>query len=193
MPAATADIATDAKRVRFTIEEFERMVEVGIIPEDARVELIDGVMYEMAPIGNWHNATADALNELFKSSPGARVIVRVGGSIKLPDVSEPQPDLAVLRFRADYYRDGGVGPTDVLLVIEVSDSSLVYDRTLKLPMYATAGIPEVWIVTREPAAIEAYRVPRANGYRERLVYLPGESLSPLARPELTIHVSDVTG
>ena len=193
MPAATADRSTDAKRVRFTVEEFERMVEVGIIAEDARVELIEGELYEMAPIGPWHSAGVDALTRTLTAAGAVGPIVRVQSSVRVGAISEPQPDVTVLRYRADFYRNDGAGAEDVLLIIEVSDSSIGHDRNQKLPMYARAGIPEVWVITRFPAVIEVYRRPSGDAYAERREFVRGETVSPLLVPGVEVVVAEVTG
>ena len=109
---------------------------------------------------------------------GDRVLVQAQASFRLDPFSSPEPDIAALTFRDDYYRAGGVGPGDVLLLVEVADSSETHDRQVKLPLYARAGIPEVWIVTREPAAIEVYLEPGGDRYRQLRTYLRGETVSP---------------
>src|SRR5262245_53219810 len=130
---------------RFTVADYHRMAEAGILGEDDRVELIEGEIVDMTPIGRRHQARVDHLVELFIEGLGRKVIVRVQGSIRLSELSEPQPDLVVLRRRADFYADADAGPADVLLIVEVSDTSLPHDRDVKVPLYARAGMPEVWL------------------------------------------------
>src|SRR4051794_9374557 len=113
---------------RFTVEDYHRIAEAGVIGEDDHVELIEGEMVEMTAIGRQHMASADWLNDRFARGLGDRAIVRVQGAIRLTEHSEPQPDLVVLRRRPDFYRDVDASPEDVYLIVEVADSSLAYDR-----------------------------------------------------------------
>lgn len=180
--------------VRFTVEEFDRMCEAGIFGEDDRVELINGELYEMPPASLWHAAGESALNHLLAPAVGpGRGITSIHNSIRVSKTSELMPDVMVLEFRADFYREGGPRPANVFLIIEVSDTSARHDRLVKLPIYAAAGIPEVWIVTRDPAAIEVYREPAAGRYTTMHTAHPGETVAPLAFPSLAIPVSDITG
>lgn len=185
-------MAISTIRHLFTVADYHRMVEAGILDEDDRVELIEGEIVDMTPIGWRHQARVDHLAELFRDLTG-RAILRVQGSIWLSERSEPQPDLVLLRRREDYYADGGAGPADVLLVVEVSDTSLVHERDLKVPLYAAAGIPEVWIVDLNGDAIAVYRDPGARGYRDVRTLRGSEQLSPQAFPELVLTASLILG
>jgi Uma2 family endonuclease len=133
-------------RRRFTVEQYHRMAEAGIFADGDRVELIEGEIIEMIPIGSRHAAWVDRLNDLLTSAIERRAIVRVQSPIWLGSHSEPQPDLAVLRRRADFYLDAHPQPGDVHLVIEVADTSADFDRTVKIPLYGRMGIPEAWLV-----------------------------------------------
>jgi Uma2 family endonuclease len=186
-------VAEPPRHWRFTVEKYQRMAEVGILTNEDRVELIDGEIYAMAPIGNWHNAAVDALNAGLKVEAGQRAIVRVQGSFRLSADSAPEPDILVLRFKPDYYRSALPSAEDVLLIVEVADSSLAYDRDFKLPLYARTRIPEVWIAVRAEAHVEAYRDPEGETYRTRTIHQRGSSLSPLAFPDITIAVEDIVG
>lgn len=186
-------VAAAPQRWKLTAEQYQRMGEAGILHEDDRVELLEGELYEMAPIGDWHNASVDALNAAFKVEAGQRAIVRVQGSFRLSPHSEPEPDILVLRYRPDYYRSALPGPEDVLLVVEVADTTLAYDRDFKLPLYARAGIPEVWIVNRDAARIEVYREPQGDGYRSVAMVERGGTVAPLAFPDLALRVQDILG
>lgn len=135
---------------RFTVDDYNRMAETGILKEDARVELIEGEIKMMSPIGSRHASTVDRSDRALKRLLGDSYIVRVQGPILLDDYSEPQLDLAVLHFRDDFYAGGHPTPADVLLVIEVADSTLQEDRKVKMPLYARAGIPEAWLVDLRP-------------------------------------------
>ncbi|GIV98280.1 MAG: hypothetical protein KatS3mg057_2937 [Herpetosiphonaceae bacterium] len=139
-------MAVSITRRIFTVTEYERMVEAGILAEDDRVELLEGEILTMSPVGSRHVATVNRLNALLNRLVGAQCIVSVQNPIRLSQHSEPEPDIALLRSRADYYAHQLASPTDILLIIEVADTSLDYDRQVKIPLYAQAGIPEVWIV-----------------------------------------------
>lgn len=136
----------EIRRHRLTVEDYHRMGEVGILSEDARVELIEGELIDMAPIGSQHAGTVSALTDVFTSALHGRAIVAVQSPVTLDDQSEPQSDLAILKFRGDYYRAAHPGSADVLLLIEVADTSAAYDRGIKVELYARYGIPEVWLV-----------------------------------------------
>src|SRR5579864_80724 len=131
---------------KFTAEQYQRMGETGILHEDDHVELLEGELYAMSPIGSWHNSCVNRFNWLLSAGIGDRGIVQVQGSFRLSSDGEPEPDVLVLRFRSDFYRDALPGPEDVLLLVEVADTSLAYDRDFKLPLYARAGIPDVWLL-----------------------------------------------
>jgi Uma2 family endonuclease len=153
-------------RRRFTRADYHRMAEVGILRERDRVELIKGEIIEMSPIGRRHVAFIDNLNQILVVRLAGRAIVSVQNPVVLTDDSEPQPDLAVRRLRAVPYKEREAYAEDLLLVIEVADSSLAYDRSTKLRLYAEAGIPEYWVVDCATEAIEVYRGPSPEGYRE---------------------------
>ncbi len=180
-------------RHRFSVEAYYRMAECGILPRDARVELLDGDIVEMSPIGDRHAACVDWLNHALATAVSSRAIVRVQNPVRLGPRSEPQPDVALLRYRPDFYRGGHPGPNDVLLVVEVGDSSVGFDREVKTPLYAAAGIPEVWIVDLLAERIEVYRGPGLRGYAEVARRVRGERVSPAALPDLVLDVSAVLG
>ena len=152
-------------RHRLDVDDYHRMGEAGILHEDDRVELIDGELIDMAPIGQDHAATVNRLNRALVMAFAERAIVSVQNPVRLNRFNEPQPDFAVFRPRADFYGTGErPGPEDTLLAIEVSDSSLRYDRAVKLPLYARAGIPEVWIVDLRRRVVDVHRTPAGDGY-----------------------------
>ena len=186
-------VAPVITRKRFTTQEYEQIIAVGVITEDDRVELLDGEIVEMSPIGPSHSACIDRLNRLLQRLVADSAIVRVQSPIRLSRHSEPQPDLTLLQPRDDFYAAGHPEPEDVLLLIEVSESSLSYDRELKLPLYARAGIPEVWIVAPLEQMIEAYRSPKGAGYREKQQLRRGEVLTALNIPEFSLPVENVLG
>lgn len=155
-----------ARVFRVSVTDYHRMGETGILGPDLRTELIDGEIVEMPPIGHPHAGTVKFLANLMKETVGRDAIVAVQDPVWLDDHSEPLPDIALLRPRPDYYRNGHPGPADVLLLVEVADSSLAYDREVKLPRYSRAGIPEVWLVDLAGRRLAIYRQPTADGYSE---------------------------
>src|SRR5207237_1757760 len=152
------------KTHRFTVDEYHRRGEVGIFSEDDRVELLAGEIVEMSPLGPLHAGTVDRLTALFASRLGAEVIVRVQNPLLLrTEDSEPQPDVVLLRLRTDFYARSHPEAQDVYLVIEVADTSMVTDREVKLPIYARAGVPEVWLLDVAAQRVEVHRHPTPAG------------------------------
>lgn len=186
-------MAIQPAHYRFTSEDFHRMAETGIIPEDARVELIDGEIFEMSPIGRRYKAGVDRLTWLFGQGVGERAILRVQSSVALAERVEPQPDVAILRNAPDFYAAIGETVDDILLLIEVADSSEGYDRLTKAPLYGRHGVLELWIVNLQRDQVVVYREPAPDGYTTTRVYRRGESISPLAFPDLTLAVDDILG
>ena len=182
-------VSVERARRLFTIEEYERMVETGILKRDDRVELIEGEIVEMSPIGDPHAAIVTNLTHLLVNLAGDRARVRVQGPVRVPPRSKPQPDLAVLRSRS--YMRAGAAAEDVLLVIEVADTSLEYDRRVKLRLYARAGIAEYWVVDANAEALDLYRGPSGDGYREHRRAVRGETVGPLAFPDTAIAVDAI--
>ncbi|HVC33433.1 MAG TPA: Uma2 family endonuclease [Chloroflexota bacterium] len=180
-------------RRRFTVDEYYRLAEVGILREDERVELVDGEIIVMSPIGRLHAADVDRLGDLFVITFRDSAQVRVQNPLRLDEHSEPQPDVMLLRRKPDFYRSGHPRPEDVLLLVEVADSTLAYDREVKLPLYARFGIPEVWLLDVENDAIVAHRDPSPDGYRTRLIVRRGASLAPLAFPGRELAVAEMLG
>ena len=178
-------------RRRFTVHDYHRMGEAGILHEDDRVELIEGEIVEMAAIGTGHFSCVNRLTRLLVMSVGDEAIVSVQNPVRLNEHTEPQPDLAVIRPR-DYVESLPV-PEDVLLLIEVSDTTLAYDRGVKLPLYARAGIGEVWIVDLPAEIIERYIGPSADGYRRVDQARRGQRLASTELPGLTPSVDAVLG
>lgn len=177
----------------FTVDEYVAIYEKGVIPDDERTELIDGEIIEMAPMGMQHEANVDDGTRILVRAVGDRAIVRVQGSLTVDEGNRPQPDLMLLKLRDGGYRDRPAGPTDVLLIIEVSDSTLANDRGAKLTRYAEVDIPEVWIENIPDRVIEAYANPVEGQYMETRTYRPGEAISPQAFPDLELPVSQLVG
>lgn len=186
-------MAVQVSRRLFTVHEYYQMAQAGILNEDDRVELIEGEIIEMAAIGSRHAACVDRLTQLFVVHVAGQAIVRIQNPIHLSERSEPQPDLALLRPRLDFYAAGHPGPQDVLLVVEVADTSIGFDREIKIPLYASAGIPEAWLVNLPEDRIDMYRRPTSTGYQEVQRLEGGMRLSPLAFSALVLPVDDILG
>ena len=178
-------------RRRFTVHDYHRMGEAGILHEDDRVELIEGEIVEMAAIGTRHFSCVNKLNRLLVMNVGNEAIVSVQNPVRLNEHTEPQPDLTVIRTR-DYTRSLPVSE-DVLLLIEVSDTTLAYDRSIKLRLYARVGMEEVWIVNLSAEIIERYTEPSANGYQRTEHKHRGQTLQSAALPGLTPTVHEILG
>jgi Uma2 family endonuclease len=177
----------------FTAEEFERMGEAGILRQDARLELIDGEIFEMSPIGSLHAACVDALTLLLIEIARRRFIIRVQSPVQLNDFSEPQPDITLLRWRDDFYRDALPKPEDVLLVIEVADTTVVADRKVKLPLYARSGVPEAWLVNIPEGRVEIYSEPAGGAYQRAEVCGRGEEACSHTVEGLNVNVGGLPG
>lgn len=160
---------------RFTVSDYHKMAEIGVLPERG-VELINGEIIEMSPVGGKHIAAVNRLNKKLNTLLGDRAIVSVQNPIIASDTSEPEPDVAVLKFRADFYGEETPTAADALLVIEVSGSTLGYDRGDKLAIYAQSGIPECWIVNLEAREVEAFWTPQGNDYQHSEVLRAGDML-----------------
>ena len=174
---------------RFTVSDYHRMAEAGILGEDSRVELIKGQIVDMAPIGAPHLGMVNRLNRLLSAPLADRAVISVQNPVRLDDGSEPEPDVAVLKPRADDYETATPRPSDVLLVIEVADSTLRQDRDVKVPLYAESGIMECWLVDLAGRAVEVHRRPTGGHYAEvRRVGLGG-TLDIAALPGATLAVS----
>ena len=180
-------------RYRFSVEDYYAMAEAGILGIDERVELIDGEIITMSPIGNEHAASVDTINDFLVPLVTSRAIVRVQAHLRLYEQNQPEPDLMILKRREDYYRYSAPGPDDVLLIVEVSDTTLSHDRNVKLPLYARFGIPEVWIANIPARVVEVYRDPVDGWYTDSRVYSPGETVSPLAFEDVEVSVSRFIG
>jgi Uma2 family endonuclease len=176
---------------RFTTEDYHRLAEVGILAPDARVELIEGEIHDMSPIGPFHGGVVKRLLEIFSDQRKGRWIVSVQDAIRLDKHTEPEPDVVLLKRAPDHYVSHHPVPDDVLLLIEVADSSLDFDRGKKLPVYARAGIPEVWIVDLQESAIEVYREPHFTGFEKTAVFRSGDKVSPAAFPDIKIDVAEL--
>lgn len=176
----------------FTVSEYHRMTEAGIFTEDDRLELIEGGVVAMSPIGPRHAACVKKLAGLVRDRVSGRaLVVGVQDPIRLADHSEPLPDLSILRPRADFYADGHPGPEDVLVLIEVADASVMYDRNTKLPLYAREGIAEVWVVDLVKNVVDVVSSPARNGYAQQQRFERGATAASPTLPELIIPVDEI--
>jgi Uma2 family endonuclease len=173
---------------RITVDEFHRMAEVGLFAPEARVELIEGVIIDMAPIGTVHARDVDFVMERFVLAVRGKAIVRTQGAIQLSDDTMLQPDIAVLKFRVDGYMRKHPGPSDIVLVVEVADSSIDYDFGEKLKLYARFGVQEVWVLNVQTNTLHFFRSRTDLGYREEsTTQNPG--VLPVPSPGLTVDLS----
>jgi Uma2 family endonuclease len=180
-------------RRHFNVTEYYRMTEAGILSESDRVELLDGEVIEMSPIGSRHAACVDRLTQVFCLLLGQHFIVRVQNPIRLDEYSEPQPDLCLLQPRADFYAQAHPTPADVLLVIEVADSSAGFDREVKLPLYAQASVPEVWLINLSADTVEIYVLPSGGKYQKSRDLKRGEVVNSETIPQLSLAANDLLG
>ena len=184
---------SEITRKLFTVDEYYRMAEVGIFDPDARLELIEGEILEMSPVGTRHVACVNRATALFVKRFGDRAIVSVQNPLRLSNYTEPQPDIVVLKPRDDYYEEKRIEWEDALLVIEVSDTTIRRDRDLKLPLYAKAGVSELWIEDLRHNTLFVYRDPGTATYGQSLTFHRGDSISLLAFPDITFTVEELIG
>jgi len=177
------------QRHRLTISDYHRMGEAGILHEDSRVELIEGELIDMAPIGSQHAGTVKQLSRLFNLAASQAAIVSTQDPIILDKHSEPEPDIMLLRPRDDFYKSSHPRPDDVLLIIEVADTSLQYDRAIKIPLYARHGISEVWLVDLLYKRLILFRSPLKDGYQEVFSPRALDALSPRLLPGAILDLS----
>ncbi|MFB6214898.1 MAG: Uma2 family endonuclease [Candidatus Bipolaricaulia bacterium] len=170
-------MSVKVRKRRFTVEEYYKLAQAGVLSEDDRVELIEGEIIEMVPIGSRHAACVKRLNHQLSQKIEEAIIISVQDPIRLSEHSEPQPDLALLEPRPDYYADEHPGPEDVLLLVEVAESSQEYDRERKIPLYAQAKIPETWLVDLKKEMVVTYHKPGKETYRKTRKYRAGERIT----------------
>ena len=190
--ATVRDVAVSPPRSRkFTVDEYYRMAEVGILKCDERVELIEGEILVMPPIGPEHAWNVDQFNEILIRRAAGRYYVRSQNPVRLSDDTEPEPDVSLLRRRPEGYGAAHPTPADVLLVIEVADSSLEYDRNTKAHIYGRSGVPETWVRNLPEDCIERFTEPGPSGYARHTVHRRGETLTPVALPDFELDVGDL--
>jgi Uma2 family endonuclease len=186
-------MSVQVERHHFNVDEYYRMGAAGIFSEDDRVELIEGEVIRMSPIGSRHAACVARLTRLFSRKSEDEAIVWIQNPIRLDEYSEPQPDLALLHPRDDFYAEDHPTPADVLLLVEVADTSIEYDRVIKVPLYARAGIMEVWLVDLTRDTVELYAQPLNGAYQISQQAARGESLTSSSIPALTLSAESILG
>jgi len=183
-------MATLAAETRhWTREEYERLVAEGFFQPGERLELVDGLIFEMTPQNSWHAAAIQALQEALLPVFGKGFSLRVQMPLALGHDSEPEPDLAVVAGHWRNYRDRH--PATAMLVVEVAETTLLHDRERKAGLYARGDIPDYWILNRAGACLEVLRDPVDGSYRSRTVLRAGDTVSPLGRPDFSIAVADL--
>ncbi len=178
-------------RYQFTVKQFHQMAESGILSENDRVELIRGEMIDMSPIGRRHAGCVNRLVNFLIQLLGKQIVLAPQNPVELDETSEPQPDIALLKPRPDFYRNSHPQPEDIFLLIEVADTTVKYDREVKIPLYAEANIPEVWLVDVNQEVVEVYRNPLQGVYQDVQTLVKNQILSILAFPDMHINVSEM--
>jgi Uma2 family endonuclease len=182
-----------ARRWPLTVDDYHRLTEVGVFSQDDGVELIDGDVFLLSPLCCRHAACVRRLDDRLRERVARRAIVSVQSPIRIDDYSEPEPDLALLRTRPDYYAAGHPGARDVLLLVEVMDNTADYDRGVKLALYARSGVAEVWLVDLRSERIEAHRRPQGNFYSEVQIVPRGQLLALQSFPDVKLGVDAILG
>ncbi len=180
-------------RYLWSVEEYERLGETGFFDEDDRVELIRGDILTMSPVGDRHIGRVNALTELLRDKLGKTVVLAIQNPIRLNKASEPQPDISILKRRADFYGKQKAGPQDIWLLIELSDSTLEFDKQVKIPMYAESEVAEVWIVDLKFGVVSQYGEPFAGQYRHVANARKGESITTRNVLKLTLTADEILG
>jgi Uma2 family endonuclease len=183
----------EISRRRFTVDDYHRMVDAGILCENDRVELIDGEVVAMTPVGPRHNACVDRANKAFLIAVGDTAIIRTQGSVRLNDFTEPEPDIVLLRPRADFYGSAHPGPPDILLIVEIAESSLSYDVSVKARLYAETGVSEYWLADLGNGVLRCYADPAHDGYRKMREFHRGARVTPWLLPNVLLRVEDLIG
>lgn len=191
--ATAAKPMATLERRRFSVDEYDRMIEAGILQEDEHVELLGGEIVCMSPIGKKHQARLDHAVRWFSRRIPDSALVRVQGSFRLDNGSQPEPDLLILRFREDFYEESLPTAADVLLVIELADTSLAHDRDVKGPLYAAAGIPDYWLLDLAGEQMLVHREPKRGRYTKVEALRRGGTLAPLAFPDLVLPLDELLG
>lgn len=176
---------------KFTTSQYHQLYEKEVLPLDSKVELIDGEIINMSPIGIRHGMTVKRLNAFFSVNLFQKAVVSIQDPIQLGDYSEPQPDLALLRYRKDFYGEHLPQEKDVLLIIEVADSTYKYDREIKIPLYSKFNIPEVWLMDLNRQKLERFTDPKLGEYQQRTIFLQNQTICSQAFPDLSLDLTDI--
>jgi Uma2 family endonuclease len=184
-------MAVATSRRRFTADEYQQMGRAGILREDDRVELIDGEVVSKMTIGPRHNAATNRITRLFVTLAGDAAIVQVQGSVRLDFYTEPEPDVVLLRPRADFYESALPGPSDILLVVEVAQASIDYDRGVKAALYARLGVAEYWLVDLNDNVVTRYAEPADGRYRSVAPFGAGAPFAPHLLPALSVSIDQL--
>lgn len=185
-------MSIDLIKRTFTVEEYHRMGTSNIF-DDERVELVEGEVVTMAPKGSRHSACVTRLTQLLVSRVEESFLVRVQEPLILSEMTEFEPDVATVRSRADFYSGAHPSAKDTLLVIEVAESSLTYDREIKLPLYARAGVPEAWLVDLKAQLVSVHSTPSAQGYELVEEMHPGEGVESASVTHLRLKIDEILG
>jgi Uma2 family endonuclease len=178
------------ERRLITVDEYEQMVKAGVFREDDRLELIEGDLVKMSPIGAAHAGYVKRLNRLLSQQVSGNALIAIQDPVRLIR-SEPEPDIALLRPRADDYIDSLPQAADIVLVVEVADTSVDYDRQVKLPLYAAAGITEAWLLDLNRRVVEVHRQPGEAGYAEKRTLRAGDQLTNAALPGFALGLNEL--
>lgn len=168
---------------RFSVEEYYRLAEIGILGREDKVELINGEIVKMSPIGPRYAGVVNQLSHLLREMEGWTYVLAVQNPVRLSSYSEPEPDISVLKSQADFYKSGHPTPDDVILLVEVSDTTFEYDSKIKLPLYAKKGIPEYWMIDLERDRILVHTNPQGSAYQTQHIYQRGDLLSSSVLPK----------
>jgi Uma2 family endonuclease len=186
-----SNVTIELKRHHFNVQQYHQMYEAGIFSESDRLELIYGELVTMSPINRRHAACVNRLTYLIGQDIGKRAVVAIQNPIHLSDESEPQPDVAVLKWQDDFYSSGHPTPADIYWLIEVADTTIGVDRRIKVPLYTESGITEIWLVNLNEDCLEVYRV--RDGANETVVLHRGDAIASLSFPEIVFAVTDILG
>ena len=176
---------------KFTVQQYELMLEAGVFAESDRIELINGEIRVMSPIGRKHAVCVAKATKNFERKLGDRTIIWTQNPILLSNYLQPQPDLAILKWRDDFYAEALPTPNDILLIIEVADSTIAYDRDVKSPLYAANGIPEMWLFDVNKRVVEGYSQQSASGYKRTQRYEQNETLAMMALPDIVFSWEEI--
>lgn len=183
----------EIQRKKFTTDEYHQLIETGLLKEGDRVELLEGEIINMAAMGSFHAGCVNRLTHLFTKAFSGEAIISVQNPISISKYSEPEPDFALLRPREDFYTESHPRPEDIYLIVEISVSSLEYDRGFKLPLYARAGIKEAWVVNLDESCVEVYTKPSEHEYDMMEKFRRGDVVKLRMFPDNALDVKDIVG